>query len=83
MIFGNFRQSLVIFGDLWQYLSIFKSNLNYWKFIEINGNGLKLLEIDRGIGRLEFGSGVTRFPGVVLRGVGAWWGWEDSRIDTR
>ena len=26
---------------------------------------LKLMEIDIGIGGLEFGSGVTRFPGLV------------------
>ena len=38
---------------------------NYRKCIEIHRNGLKLMKIDVRIGGLEFGSGVTRFPGVV------------------
>ena len=32
----------------------------------MNGNGLQLMEIYMGIGGLEFGSGVTRSPGLVL-----------------
>ena len=31
----------------------------------MNGNGLQLMEIYMGIGGLEFGSGVTRSPGLV------------------
>ena len=33
---------------------------------EMNGNGLQLMEIYMGIGGLEFGSGVTRSPGLVF-----------------
>ena len=32
----------------------------------MNGKGLQLIEIYMGIGGLEFGSGVTRSPGLVL-----------------
>ena len=38
--------------------------------IEIIENGLKLLEIDMGIWRLPIGSGITRFPGLVLKPTG-------------
>ena len=30
------------------------------------------MEIDMGIGVLEFGSGITRFPGLVYNFVGVW-----------
>ena len=32
----------------------------------MNGKGLQFIEIYMGIGGLEFGSGVTRSPGLVL-----------------
>ena len=40
---------------------------NLWKLIEINGNGLQFMKIYIGIGGLEFGSGVTRSPGLVSK----------------
>ena len=39
----------------------------YWKWTEINGNGLLFTKIDNEIGGLEFGSGVTSSPSLVLK----------------
>ena len=74
-IFGDFRRSLAIFGslprscDLWHSLTIFgdlRQLLKPLKCIEIQGNGLILMEIDMGIRGLKVGSGVSRFPGLVI-----------------
>ena len=39
---------------------------NVWKCIEVIKNQLNLIEIDMGIGGMEFGSSVTRIPGLVF-----------------
>ena len=72
LIFGDLWQSSAIFGNLWRSLAIFKNYwrssavfVKLWKCIEINRNGLQFLETDTGIWGLEFGSGVTRYPGLV------------------
>ena len=53
---AKYRQFLTSSGIYW----------SYWKCIEVNGNSLKLMEIDMGIGGLQFGPRVTRFPGLVF-----------------
>ena len=35
----------------------------------MNGKGLQFIEIYMGIGGLEFGSGVTRSPGLVYKAM--------------
>ena len=40
-------------------------NLNEWKMIEMNGNGFQFMNIYIEIGGFEFGSGLTRSPGLV------------------
>ena len=44
---------------------LMKIDRNQWKLTEINGNGLLFIKIYIGRGGLEFGSGVTRSPGLV------------------
>ena len=63
-------------GDLWQilkwlYISVNLTKLlemdgNCWKGSQITLNGFKLLKNYMGIGGWSFGSGITRFPSLVV-----------------